>query len=61
MNEDSYGQRIMEASLEGLPVALQGIGAITRNLKAYGAGVAINGMVGLKQVIDETQRYLQIY
>ncbi|MFD9286686.1 hypothetical protein ACFWD7_58260 [Streptomyces mirabilis] len=61
MNEDSYGQRILEASLEGLPVALQGIGTITRNLKAYGAGVAINGMVGLKQVIDETQRYLQIY
>ncbi len=61
MNETSFGRRILEASLEGLPAALQGIGTITRNLKAYGAGVAINGMVGLKQVIEETQRCLQIY
>ncbi|WP_331740326.1 hypothetical protein OG613_45960 (plasmid) [Streptomyces sp. NBC_00015] len=61
MGKNSYGQRIFEASLEGLPCVLQGAGTITKNLKVYGTGVALGGMVGLKQVVDEAHRYLRIY
>ncbi|GAB2835269.1 hypothetical protein [Streptomyces daliensis] len=61
MSESPRSQRALEATLEGLPLALQGIGTITRNLKAYGAGVAVNGIVGLKQVADEAGHAWQIY
>ncbi|MFJ4685842.1 hypothetical protein [Streptomyces sp. NPDC088789] len=61
MQRSSYGQRFIEASLEGLPLALQGVGTIGKDLRVYGAGVAINGVVGLKQVIDEAQRHLRIH
>lgn len=59
--ETPYSQRILEASIEGIPLALQGIGTITKNLKAYGTGVATNGLVGVIQVAGEAQRYVQIY
>ncbi|GAA2637493.1 hypothetical protein [Streptomyces axinellae] len=64
MNEPtnaSFSRRTLEAGLEGLPLIVQGIGTMTKSLKAYGAGVALNGLVGLKQTVDESQRFLEIY
>ena len=57
----SFSRRTLEAGLEGLPLVIQGIGTMTKSLKAYGAGVALNGLVGLKQTVDESQRFLEIY
>ncbi|MFJ6569310.1 hypothetical protein ACIQNU_17980 [Streptomyces sp. NPDC091292] len=61
-NDDaSYSERIFESSLEGFPHTLQGIGTIAKNTKVYGAGVAVNGAVGIKQIADEAGRYLHIH
>lgn len=57
----SFSRRALEAGLEGLPLVIQGVGTMTKSLKAYGAGVALNGLVGLKQTVDESQRFLEIY
>ncbi|MFD5065136.1 hypothetical protein [Streptomyces sp. NPDC058394] len=60
-NDSSFSRRIADASREGFPLILQGVGTIAGNAKIYGAGIAVNGLVGLQQVVDEAERCLKIY